>query len=219
MRILITGASGGLGPAVVEQFLAGGHTVAGVARQWRSPDSRYQQIAADLSSGDGYRQMAAEAGDVDVLIHVMGGFAGGKPVADTSEETWDQMMNLNLRSAFLVFRSVLPRMLERRRGRIIAVGSKVGAEPVGGLSAYGVSKAGLAYLVRTLALELKGTGVTANLVLPATIDTAANRAAMPGADPSRWVKPESIASVISWLASDAARDVSGAAIPVYGEAL
>ncbi len=219
MRILITGASGGLGPAVVEQFLAGGHTVAAVARRWQSPDSRYQQIAADLSTGDGCRQMAAEAGDVDVLVHVMGGFAGGTFVADTSEETWDQMMNLNLRSAFLVFRSILPRMLERRSGRIIAVGSKVGVEPVGGLSAYGVSKAGLAYLVRTLALELKGTGVTANMVLPATIDTPANRAAMPGADPSRWVKPESIAGVVSWLASDAARDISGAAIPVYGEAL
>jgi NAD(P)-dependent dehydrogenase (short-subunit alcohol dehydrogenase family) len=217
MRILVTGASGGLGPAVVERFLSEGHSVSAVARSWPAPDPRFRRIAADLSSGSGCRQAAAEAGDVDVLVHVMGGFAGGQPVAETSEEVWDRMMNLNLRSAFLMFRAVLPQMTARGSGSIIAIGSRAGVEPAAGLSAYGVSKAGLIYLVRTLALELKGTGVNVNAVLPSTIDTPANRAAMPSAGHSRWVRPESIATVVSWLSSDGSRDIHGAVIPVYGE--
>ena len=162
--------------------------------------------------------MADEAGDVDALIHVMGGFAGGTPVAETGEETWDQMMTVNLRSAFLVFRAVLPGLLARDRGRIIAVGSRMGVEPAPGFSAYGVSKAGLVYLIRTLAMELKQTGITANIIMPSIIDTDANRAAMPKADFSKWVPPASIAKVVSWLASDAAQDVNGAVVPVYGKA-
>lgn len=218
MQVLITGASGGLGPAVVEQFLSEGHAVAAVARSWPKPDGRYRQIAADLTTLDGCQGAVAEAGPIDTLIHVLGGFSGGQPVAQTSEETWDRMMSLNLRAAFLTFRAVVPQMVERRAGRIIAIGSRTGSDPAAGLSAYGVSKAGLVHLVRTLALELKETGVTANVVMPATIDTAANRAAMPDAQASRWVTPASIAKVVSWLAGDAARDVSGAVIPVYGEA-
>src|SRR6476659_2411027 len=115
--------------------------------------------------------MAQEAGPVDALVHVLGGFAGGTPVAQTPEETWDEMMNVNLRSAFLVFRAILPGMIERGRGRVVAVGSRAGVEPAPKLSAYGASKAGLVYLVQTLALELKQTGITANLVMPSTIDT------------------------------------------------
>ncbi|MBS1876914.1 MAG: SDR family oxidoreductase [Acidobacteria bacterium] len=218
MRVLITGASGGLGAAVVEQFLAEGCQVAGVARSWTECDERFQRISADLTSEEGSARAVAEAGPVDALVHVLGGFAGGEPVATASQLEWDRMLKLNLGAAFHSFRAVLPGMLERRRGRIIAVGSRAGVEPVAGLSAYGVSKAGLVHLVRTLALELKDTGVTANIVLPSIIDTAANRAAMPGADASKWVQPESIAKVVSWLASDGARDINGAVIPVYGEA-
>jgi NAD(P)-dependent dehydrogenase (short-subunit alcohol dehydrogenase family) len=218
MRVLITGASGGLGSAVIEQFVSEGYSVTGVARSWRSADPRFHQIAAELTIGGECLRMTNEAGDVDALVHVLGGFAGGTPLADTTEESWDQMMNLNLRSAFLVFRAVLPRMLERDRGRIIAVGSRAGVEPASGFSAYGVSKAGLVHLIRTLALELKDTGITANVVMPSTIDTDLNRAAMPKADFSKWVTPASIAKVVSWLAGDASQDVSGAVVPVYGKA-
>lgn len=218
MRVLITGASGGLGSAVIEQFLSEGHSVTGVARSWRTPDPRFHQIAADLTQGAECRRMAEEAGDVDVLVQVLGAFAGGTPVAQTPEETWDEMMNVNLRSAFLVFRTILPGMLERDRGRIVAIGSRTGVEPAQKLGAYGVSKAGLVHLIQTLALELKQTGITANVVLPSTIDTPANRAAMPKADAAKWVTPASIAKVVSWLASDAAGDVSGALVPVYGKA-
>ncbi len=218
MRVLITGASGGLGAAIVEQFLSESHDVAGVARSWKTPDARFQQFAADLTQGKECQRIAREAGGVEALVHVLGGFAGGTPVAQTPEETWDEMMNTNLRSAFLVFRAIVPGMLERGRGRIIAIGSRTGVEPARNLAAYGVSKAGLTHLVQTLALELKDTSITANLVMPSTINTAANRAAMPRADASKWVSPESIAKVVAWLASDAAGDVSGALVPVYGRA-
>jgi NAD(P)-dependent dehydrogenase (short-subunit alcohol dehydrogenase family) len=218
MRVLITGASGGLGPAVVEEFHSQGHTVIGVARSWPQADPRMVAVSADLTQSGECARVVSEAGEIDALVHVMGGYAGGSPVSETDEGTWDRMMDLNLRSAFLIMRAVLPGMLERKRGTIIAVGSRVAVEPVPTLAAYGVSKAGLVHLIRTLALELKHTGLTANVVMPSTIDTQANRRAMPKADPSQWVRPESIARVVSWLASDAARDVSGAVVPVYGQA-
>jgi NAD(P)-dependent dehydrogenase (short-subunit alcohol dehydrogenase family) len=218
MRVLITGASGGLGAAVLERFLEDGHSVAGVARSWPDADNRFHQIAADLTKAAECARMVEEAGDTDVLVHILGGFAGGKTVAETEEATWDRMMDLNLRSAFLAIRAVLPGMLRRNEGRIVAIGSRAGVEPVAGLSAYGVSKAALVYLIRTLALELKPTGITANVVLPSTIDTPANRDAMPQADPSKWVSPTSIAKVVAWLAGKGAQDISGAVVPVYGKA-
>lgn len=218
MQVLVTGASGGLGPAVMEQFLSEGHSVAGVARSWHNPDGRIKAISADLSKSQECRRAVEEAGEIDALVHVVGGYAGGTHVADTTEDVWHRMIEVNLRSAFLVFHFALPGMTARRRGRIIAIGSRVGVEPVAGHSAYGVSKAGLVHLIRTMALELKDTGVTANIVMPSTIDTEANRAAMPKADFSKWVKPASIAKVVFWLATESACDVNGAVVPVYGKA-
>ena len=218
MRVLITGATGGLGSAVAEQFLSEGHTVIGVARGWKSPPARILALSADLTDPEQCARAVGEAGEIDAVIHIMGGFAGGSPVEKTAVETWDHMMNLNVRSAFLVFRSALPAMLTRRRGRLVAVASRAAVEPVAGLSAYGASKAALVHLMSTLAVELKGSGVTSNVLLPSIIDTPENRRSMPDADYSRWVPPASIAKVVSWLASEAAADVSGAAVPVYGGA-
>jgi NAD(P)-dependent dehydrogenase (short-subunit alcohol dehydrogenase family) len=144
----------------------------------------------------------------------MGGFSGGDPVGATSDAVFDRMIDLNLRSAFYLFREVLPEMLEAGRGRIIAVGSRVGEEPAANLSAYAASKAGLHALVKTVALEVSGSGVTVNAVLPGVIDTPANRKAMPRADNSKWVKPEAIAEAVIWLASGMASAVNGALIPV-----
>jgi NAD(P)-dependent dehydrogenase (short-subunit alcohol dehydrogenase family) len=126
------------------------------------------------------------------------------------------MLDLNLNAAFHAMRAVLPVLRAAGQGRIIAVGSRTALEPAARLSAYGVSKAALVALVRTCALELKSTRITANAVLPGVIDTPANRAADPAADFSKWVAPQSIARLILWLASDAACDVNGAAIPIYG---
>jgi NAD(P)-dependent dehydrogenase (short-subunit alcohol dehydrogenase family) len=109
-------------------------------------------------------------------------------------------------------------MTKAGKGRIVAVGSRAAVEPMANFAAYSVSKAALVTLVKTVALEVKDSGITANIVLPSVIDTPANRAAMPSADASKWVTPESIAGLLVWLASDAARDVNGAAIPIYGRA-
>jgi NAD(P)-dependent dehydrogenase (short-subunit alcohol dehydrogenase family) len=220
--ILITGASGGLGSAVTKAFLDAGATVAGVFLSGAPPVSheRFLPIRANLSvpeeAASAVENARRRAGRIDALIHLVGGFAGGQPVAATDDATWKRMLDMNLNAAFYTMRAALPALLAAGRGRIVAVGSKTAVEPVAMLSAYGVSKAGLVALVRTVALEVRGTGVTANAVLPSVIDTPANRAAEPGADFSKWVAPQSIAGLILWLASDAAADVNGAIIPIYG---
>lgn len=223
---LISGASGGLGTAVTTAFLEAGARVAGVSRIGPGlppgAESRFLSLRADLAMA-GQAERAVDAvldrfQRLDLVIHLVGGFEGPTPVAETSLETWQRMLDMNLTSAFHLARAAVPRMLRAGRGRFLAIGSRTALEPAPGLSAYGVSKAGLVMLVRTLALELRGSGVTANVVLPSIIDTPANRAAMPGADPSRWVPPASIAALLLWLASDAGGDVNGAAIPIYGRA-
>ena len=222
--ILVTGASGGLGPSVVQAFLDAGAAVAGVARKWgENPiPGTFIPLEADLTKPSEcartVEELIAAAGRIDVVIHVMGGFAGGQPVQQTGDSTWARMMDMNLNAAFYMFRAVLPHLVARGRGRIVAIGSRAGIENGPNLSAYNVSKAGLNALVRTAAAEVRDQGVTVNAILPSTIDTAANRAAMPDADFSRWVKPEAIAATLLWLASDAAADVNGALLPVYGRA-
>jgi NAD(P)-dependent dehydrogenase (short-subunit alcohol dehydrogenase family) len=222
---LITGVTGGLGVAVARAFLDAGASVVGVSpRVDAAPvaSARFLPLAADISTPDGAAQAVRGAlelaGRVDALIHLVGGFAGGKYVLETTDQIWRHMLSLNLDTAFYMSRAILPHMLASRRGRIVAVGSRTGVEPAPGLSAYGVSKAALIALVRTIAAEVKDSGVTANVILPSIIDTPANRSASAGADVSKWVKPESIASLLVWLASDAATDVNGAVIPIYGRA-
>jgi NAD(P)-dependent dehydrogenase (short-subunit alcohol dehydrogenase family) len=128
------------------------------------------------------------------------------------------MFEMNVDSAFHILRAVLPHMQKAGTGRIIAIGSRAAESPGPGVGAYSASKAALVSLLRTVALENKDSGITSNVILPGTIDTPANRTAMPAADTSNWVQPATIGSLIVWLASDAAKDVTGAAIPVYGRA-
>src|ERR1700730_12092959 len=220
MSILITGASGGLGPAVVDAFLATGATVFGVARSWKRGNphnsTRFHAIEADVNTDEGCDTAVEAASPVTAVLHLVGAFAGGKRVEETDDATFDQMINANLRSAFRMIRAVLPGMQEAGRGRILVMGSRAGEEPMAGFSAYNIAKAGLASLIRTVALETKNSGITANLVAPSIIDTPANRTAMPAANYSLWVKPESIARLLVWLASEEAADISGAVIPIYG---
>jgi NAD(P)-dependent dehydrogenase (short-subunit alcohol dehydrogenase family) len=219
---LITGASGGLGDAVVEAFLSRGAMVVVVASSLKADGTRarFYAVETDLTKPEGARAAVAaaveKAGKVDILVHVMGAFAGGKPVAETDDGTWGKMISLNLSAAFFMVRAVLPSMIGAGYGRIVAVGSRASVEPGANLSAYNVSKAGLNTLICTVALESKEHGITANVVMPSTIDTPANRESMPTADFTRWVKPSAIAEQIVWLSSDAASDISGALIPVYG---
>lgn len=220
MSVLITGANGGLGTTVCQAFLETGATVIGAARNWPEPVP-FVTVSADLTTAEGCDGMVAEAlkhGPIEALVHILGGFGGGQTVAETSDKTWDGMMNLNLRAAFCAMRAVLKPMTAAKYGRIVAVGSRAAVEPMPNFAAYSVSKAGLVALVKNVAAEGKDVGITANVVLPSIIDTPLNRKAMPQADFSTWVQPGSIAKTLVWLASKAAGDISGAVVPIYGRA-
>jgi len=216
--VLITGASGGLGTHVTRAFLeAGAGLVIGVARSPRNefPDrAAFRPLAADLGSMEGVRDLFAKAGPVDVLVHLVGGFAGGMTVDATSESTLEQMLEMNLKSAFRVISGVLPGMRERGSGSILAIGTRAAVAPKAAIGVYAASKAALVNLVQTVAIENAGSGVTANIVLPGTMDTPANRAAMPDADPSQWVDPADVAALLVQLSMN--RAVNGAVIPIAG---
>jgi NAD(P)-dependent dehydrogenase (short-subunit alcohol dehydrogenase family) len=158
-------------------------------------------------------------GNLDILAHLVGGFAGGKRVDEMDDATWQRMFDLNLNSAFQLLRAVIPHMRRAKTGRIIAIGSRAAVDPGPTLAAYNASKAALVSLVRTVALENKAAGITANVILPGTMDTPGNRQSDPKADFSQWVQPATVAGLIVWLAGEQARDVSGAVIPVYGAGL
>lgn len=221
--VLVTGASGGLGESVTSRFLADGAQVVAVARHWTlsHPHPRLAAWEADLTRPEDCQALLEKVekqyGRLDILAHILGGFAGGTSIPETSGETWRQMLDLNLSPLFYLARGALPLMRKNGWGRIVAVGSRPGLNPVPGLSAYSVSKAGVHALIRAIAAEVQGSAITANAVLPSVIDTPANRQAMPTADPSKWVAPASLAGVIAWLASDAAADVSGALVPAFGK--
>src|ERR1700733_13420513 len=220
MSVLITGASGGLGTAGLKAFQETGATVIGVARAWTEPVS-FVALSIDLTRAEGCDAMVEQAlahGPIEALVHILGGFGGGQAVAETSDKTWDGMMTLNLRVAFCAMRAALKPMTAAKYGRIVAVGGREAMEPMPNYAAYSVSKAALVALGKNVAAEKNYLGITAKVVLPSTIDTALNRQAMPKSVFSRWVKPESIAKTLKWLASKDAGDVSGAVIPIYGRA-
>jgi len=220
MGIVITGAGGGLGNAVCAAFHESGAKVIAVDRAWKEPRP-FVTVAADLSTADGSSEMiqkAGEHGPIEALVHLVGGFRGGSPIQETTDADWDLMMNVNLTVAFHAIRAALGPMLKAKRGRIVAIGSRAAVEASPKFAAYAVSKAALVALVKNVAAEVKDLGITANVVLPSTIDTPANRMAMPQSDFSRWVAPESIASLIMWLCSDQGAEVNGAVIPIYGRA-
>ena len=160
--------------------------------------------------------VGARFGRLDVLAHTVGGFAGGQSVTDTDDATFQRMLDLNLNSVFHILRATIP-VLRKSSGRIIAIGSRAAVEPGPGVGAYSASKAAMLSLVKTVAAENRDAGVAANVVLPGTMDTPANRLAMPGSDFAKWVQPANVASLVLWLASDAGKEITGAAIPVYGD--
>jgi NAD(P)-dependent dehydrogenase (short-subunit alcohol dehydrogenase family) len=186
------------------------------------PSDRMLTFPADITDAASVdnlvKQTVTHFGRVDVLLHIAGGYRGGKTVAETELDILDFMLKLNLKSAFLACRTVLPYMTDQGWGRIVAVGSRSAVRPTRRSGVYAASKAGLIALVETIAAEVKGTGVTANVVLPSTIDTPANRQSMPKADFNKWVPPKQIATVMLYLCSEAAASVNGARIPIYGGA-
>lgn len=221
--VLVTGANGGLGTYVTEAFLDVGATVIGASRKIQQADfnkPNFTALPAEISTCEGAKvlvdQVMERFGRLNVLVHTVGGFAGGQSIAETDDTTFQRMLDLNLTSVFHILRASIPVLRQTGNGRLIAIGSRAALEPGAGVGAYSASKAAMVSLIRTAALENRDSGLTANVILPGTIDTPANRKAMPNADSSKWVRPSSIASLITWLASDAGRDINGSVVPVYG---
>jgi NAD(P)-dependent dehydrogenase (short-subunit alcohol dehydrogenase family) len=220
---IVTGANGALGTDVCKALLAAGATVVAVVRSVAGDelrDSQYHSLAANLVDPAAVKGAIAKAeaqfGKIDILVHVMGAFAGGTSVADTDDATWHKMMDINLNAAFYVLRAAIPVMRKAEHGRILAIGSRQAVQPAENVAAYSASKAALVSLVQTVALENKDKSIRANVILPGTMDTAANRAAMPKANFAKWVKTSHVADLVVMLAGDAGGDITGAAIPVYG---
>ena len=227
--VMITGATGNLGQAVAQAFAAANATVVLIVRSEASIRQALPDLAAspnaliapadltDLQSVASAVSAAVNAfGRIDVLANTVGGYKAGDPVHATSIETWDFMLDLNARTAFLVSQAVIPAMLEQSHGAIIHTASRAGLSGGKNAAAYSAAKSAVIRLTESLAAELKHNGINVNCVLPGVIDTPENRAAMPKAHHEHWVSPDAIAQVILFLASDAARAIHGAAIPVYG---
>jgi NAD(P)-dependent dehydrogenase (short-subunit alcohol dehydrogenase family) len=228
--VLVAGGTGGLGRAVSLAFLEQG---ARVAVTWRHENEflAFRNAAADhaarlsgfnvdvtgtLHTADLVNQILSQWNRLDVLVNTVGGYAGGTPLWELRPEVFEQMLNLNLRASYALAKSAVPTMIARKSGAIVNIASKAAWDHAAGASAYAASKAAAVALMDSLAADLIGTGVRVNSILPSIIDTEANRKAMPDADFSKWPKPEDIAQVVLFLASDAARVIHGASIPVFG---
>ena len=219
--VLVTGALGALGRVVAEAAIARGARVAGVDHapsQVPATPDRLEFGGVDLSDPAQARKAidaaATHFGRLDALFNIAGGFAF-ETVADGEEKTWQRMYALNVLTALNASRAALAHLAVSGSGRIINVGAMGALQAGAGMGAYAASKAGVHRLTEALAAEWKGK-ITVNAVLPSTIDTEANRASMPKADFSKWVRPQELAEVILFLASDAASAVTGALIPVAG---
>ena len=220
---LVTGADGGLGTFVTQALLDAGATVVGLSRkiqqsQFNHPN--FTALPAEISTAAGAKsavdELVSRFGRLDLLAHTVGGFAGGQSITETDDATFQRMFEVNLYSTFYLLRAAVPVMRQAGNGRIVAIGSRAALEPGAGVGAYSASKAAMVSLIRTVAQENKDAGMTANAILPGTMDTPANRTFMPDADFAKWVRPAAVASLIVWLAGDAGKDVNGAVIPVYG---
>ena len=227
---VIAGGTGALGSAFTKAFLDEGAMVAVPVHRRRAlntPETspaqspqRLLPVQADLVSREDVQafvqKVLAELKGVDFLIHTVGAYAGGKRVEEVTEEEWDRLMDVNLKSAFLMCNAILPGMRERRFGRIITIGAMPALRPTAKRGPYQISKRALITLTETIAEEVKGTGITANAIVPSTILTPDNVQSMGDADTSTWVTPEEIASLAAYLCTREARSINGNAIKIFG---
>lgn len=228
--VLVAGGTGGLGRAVSQAFLAEAAKVIVTYRREEEFVALKTAASANATLLEGHRvditdeqatsefvrQILVQHGRLDAVVNTIGGYAGGIKLWEMDNKTFDTMLNLNLRSGFVLARAVLPAMLKQHHGSIVNVASKAAVDHAAGAAAYAASKAAAVALMDALAADTIGTGLRVNSILPSIIDTPANRHAMPDADFSAWPKPQDIAQVILFLCSDLANTIHGASIPVYG---
>ncbi len=205
---MVTGAAGNLGAAVAKAFADLGAKVVPVDL----PTNLLDQAQVDRAVQEAIRQF----GRIDVLCNIAGGFRMGPPVHETSDKDWNFLLDLNARTVLHTARAVVPHMISAGGGKIVNVGAYAAQKGAAQMGAYIASKSAVIRLTETMAAELREKNINVNCVLPTILDTPQNRAAMPGADPRRWVAVEDLAKIVVFLASDAARAIHGAAIPVTG---
>jgi len=231
---IVTGSTGALGRVVTKRLLENGAKVFASYRtderlaellQFVGPlKSNLTAVKTDVTDEKSARNLVQKAvekhGRIDILVNIVGAYAGGTDIANTEESQWDTMMNVNLKSTFLCSKTVLPYMIKQNYGKIVSVSARPAVEKRwrARSGAYAVSKAGVLVLTETIAEEVKNYDINVNCVMPSTIDTPDNRWNFPKADFSKWVNPKDIAEVILFLVSDASKTASGAAVPVYGKA-
>jgi NAD(P)-dependent dehydrogenase (short-subunit alcohol dehydrogenase family) len=231
---LVTGATGGLGRVVTRALLERGMRVVGIFKR-RGPlddlvaslgalGANFSSVEADLSIEEQARAAANKVlethGRIDVLLNIAGGYSGGHEIADTPLSELENMLSMNLRTAFLCSSAVLPTMIKQNYGKIVSVAARPAVEKRyrAKSGAYAISKAGVVVLTETIAEEVKKYNINVNAIMPSTIATADNVKNMPDANSSKWVKPEDITKVILHLISEDSKVTNGAAVPVYGKA-
>ena len=233
--VAITGAGGALGGAVARRLVGAGYKALlldidrgkeRLAALTAELGARAHAYTGDFEKGDTWTGAISECkaalgGAPTHAVLIAGGWAGGSPVHEgKSSDAWASMMRANADTAHLALSHLLPAMVENKGGSVVVIGSRAVERPwtSAGSAAYAASKAAVVALAQAVAQETLAHGVRVNAVLPSTLDTPANRAGMPDADPAAWVSLESAAGVIAFLLSDDARDITGAAIPLYGRA-
>ena len=228
--VLIAGGTGGLGRAVSLAFLIEGATTVVTYRSEAEFASLVEAAGAHAASLEGHvvdvtddaavsklvERIVAQHGRLDVMVNAVGGYAGGIKLWELETKTFEMMLALNLRAGYALARAAVAPMLMQKHGAIVNVAAKAAVDHGGGAAAYAASKAAAVAMMDSFAEDLKGSGVRVNSILPSIIDTEANRRAMPDADFGKWPQPQDIAAVVLFLASDAARVIHGAAVPVYG---
>jgi NAD(P)-dependent dehydrogenase (short-subunit alcohol dehydrogenase family) len=217
--VMVTGAAGHLGRAVSAAFADAGANLALLDVKGENRGDALL-IKTDLLDPQSVQRAVDQAlerfGRIDVLCNIAGAFRMGSPVHETKDADWNFLFDVNVRTVLHTARAVVPVMLKAGGGKIVNVGAYAAQRGVAQMGAYVASKSAVIRLTETMAAELREKNINVNCVLPTIIDTADNRAAMPKADPGRWVAPQDLAAVILFLASDAARAVHGAALPVTG---
>lgn len=227
--VIVTGANGDLGQVTAEAFARAGARLGLLGRSLERLKEAFPNhndpekslfLVADLTQRAATQAAIDRATDhfgrIDILVNTAGGYRGGQPVHEMPDDQWDFMLELNARSVLHACQAVIPTMLEQQRGKIISFGSESALSGKAKNSAHSASKAAVLRLTESMSAELKTRGINVNCILPSTLNTPANRKAMPNADHSRWVEPEAVADVILFLASDKARAIHGAAVPVFG---
>lgn len=230
--VVITGGTGGLGTALVRRLVEGDYRLAVTylmpeeatrfEEEFDIDEDRLLLLRVDATNAEAVNSLMKSVADRWGAIHglcsLVGGWAGGRDVAETDDLRFERMLDLNLRSAFFAVRAAVPFLVEAGWGRIITVGSRAVLESPTGQAAFNIAKSGVVSLTKSVADELDGTGVTANVLMPSVIDTPATRLSLPYADYVNWPTPDEIAAVVHFLLSDEAGVINGSEIPVYGRA-